>query len=121
VYNLTIFPIFVSRCNLCNAQYPTQAALQQHESVVHKMTSPGPAELAIPVINMSDTAAVSKLAALGIRHYIPLPNAAPGNGTYSIPIVSAEAAIKNPSTFNLQAIGASALLNMGPLRMLPPR
>lgn len=84
------------------------------------MSSPGPAELAIPVINMNDTAAVNKLAQLGIRHYIPLPSPNPANGTFSIPIVSAEAALRNPSTFNLQAMGATALLNMGPLRMLPP-
>jgi hypothetical protein len=85
------------------------------------MTSPGPAELAIPVINMNDTAAVNKLAQLGIRHYIPLPAPNTTSGTFSIPIVSAEAAIRNPNTFNLQAMGATALLNMGPLRMLPPR
>jgi hypothetical protein len=89
--------------------------------MVHKKTSPGPAELAIPVINMNDAAAISKLTQLGIRHYIPLPAPNVADGKFSIPIVSAEAAIRNPSIFNLQAMGASALLNMGPLRMLPPR
>ncbi|XP_059484017.1 dual specificity protein kinase splA-like isoform X2 [Neocloeon triangulifer] len=111
----------VQRCSLCNAQFQTAASLQMHMKQMHKSTSPGPAELAIPVVNMQDPAVVAKLASIGIKHFIPLPGANPASGMFSIPVISAEAALRNTNTYNLNAIGASSILNLGPLRMLPPR
>ncbi|XP_076269033.1 uncharacterized protein LOC143201699 isoform X1 [Rhynchophorus ferrugineus] len=99
------------RCDLCPAQYPNSMGLNKHRQTYHK-TSGSMSELGVPVINLKHPAMMQKLTQMGITSYIPLP-AAGADGTYAIPIIST----KQPG--NVSALGATQMLSLGPVRMIP--
>lgn len=113
------------RCNLCNAQYPTSAALLTHKKTYHKealvdgaVLNNGNVELAIPVIDLKSPSSLNRLHSLGIQSYIPLSQlSAQTGGYFALPIVSIDGA-RNPNSSNLGALGATSILSLGPLKHL---
>lgn len=77
-------------------------------------------ELAIPIVNLNDPNAVTRLMNMGINDYVPLSalNARVG-GNYVFPIVNIEGAAGNPNVSNLAALGATSVVSLGTLRHLP--
>lgn len=115
--------LFVSRCNLCSAQYPTAQDLSLHKQTYHKephdtMLPNGGTELAIPVIDLKSPQALNRLSSLGIQSYIPLSQlSAQTGGYFGLPIITIDGP-RNPNSCNLGALGATSILSLGPLRSL---
>ncbi|XP_067006301.1 nuclear receptor coactivator 6 [Anabrus simplex] len=107
------------RCSLCSAQYPTQQGLLQHRQAYHKETSPQPgSELALPIVDLKQPGTLSRLAGLGVHHYIPLSQLSNSSGGYyGLPIVSLDGS--RPPVCNLSGLGSSAVLSLGPIKQLP--
>ncbi|XP_018327852.1 proteoglycan 4 isoform X2 [Agrilus planipennis] len=103
------------RCDLCPAQYPTPMGLSKHRQSYHK--TGGPCEIGVPLVDLKNPGVLQKLSALGIYNYIPLPGSNT-DGCFALPVVSLNAA-KNPNVCNLNGIGASSILTLGPVRSLP--
>lgn len=101
------------QCDLCPAQYPTLQSLMNHRRTYHKTGAPS--ELGVPVVDLRQAQVLSKLAAIGIHNYIPLPQLGNGSGNFALPIVSVNAS-KNPNICNLGTLGSGAVLPLGPLR-----
>lgn len=76
-------------------------------------------EMAVPIVDLNDRNALTRLANLGINNYIPLSvlNAQAGEN-YVIPVMSTDSA-GNPNVSNLAALGATSVLSLGTLRNLP--
>ncbi|XP_054277009.1 nascent polypeptide-associated complex subunit alpha, muscle-specific form-like isoform X2 [Macrosteles quadrilineatus] len=104
------------KCNLCNAQYPTQQAMLQHKQNYHKEAQGS--EMALPVVDMKNPASINKLTSLGIRHCLVLSQLTNSSGgVFGLPIVAIDNA-KNPAVCNLGALGASNVLSLGPAKAL---
>ncbi|KAK5647321.1 hypothetical protein RI129_002213 [Pyrocoelia pectoralis] len=103
------------RCDLCPAQYPTLGGLSKHRQSYHKTGSP--CEIGIPLIDLKQPGILQKLTNLGITNYIPMPSSTP-DGHFVVPVVNLNAA-RNSTVCNLNALGASSLLTLGPVRSLP--
>lgn len=101
------------QCDLCPAQYPSMRTLMIHRRQYHKA---GPqSELGIPIVDLGQQQVLTKLAALGIHSYIPLPQTGQNpSGTFGLPIVSVNAA-RNPNVCNIASLGSGAVLTLGPL------
>lgn len=107
------------RCNLCNAQYPTQQGLTQHKQTFHKENAGS--EMALPVVDLKQPGLVNRLASLGIRHFVPLSQLqSQTGGVFGLPIVAIDNA-RNPAVCNLGAVGASNVLSLGPMKAVGPR
>lgn len=103
------------KCDLCPAQYPTMGGLSKHRQTYHKTGSP--CEIGIPLIDLKQPGVLQKLSALGITNFIPMPSSNP-DGHFALPVVTLNAA-RNSSICNLNALGASSILSLGPVRSLP--
>ncbi|XP_031328551.1 fibrous sheath CABYR-binding protein-like isoform X2 [Photinus pyralis] len=103
------------RCDLCPAQYPTLGGLSKHRQSYHKTGSP--CEIGIPLIDLKQPGILQKLTNLGISNYIPMPSSTP-DGHFVVPVVNMNVA-RNSTVCNLNALGASSLLTIGPVRSLP--
>lgn len=117
--------MFVIRCNLCPAQYPTAQALSTHKQAYHKevdtVAQNGGAELALPVVDLKSPHVLNRLSNLGIQSYIPLSQlSAQTGGYFGLPIITIDGA-RNPNTCNLGALGATSILSLGPLKHLSNR
>ncbi|XP_044745399.1 transcription factor SFL2-like [Coccinella septempunctata] len=99
------------RCHLCPAQYPNALGLTKHKQNYHK-TSAGSIDMGIPLINLKQPGVLQKLGQLGIHNFIPLPTPQQ-DGTFAIPIINT----RNPA--NVQAIGATNMLILGPVKAIP--
>lgn len=99
------------RCHLCPAQYPNALGLTKHKQNYHK-TSAGNIDMGIPLINLKQPGVLQKLGQLGIHNFIPLPTPQQ-DGTFAIPIINT----RNPA--NVQAIGATNMLILGPVKAIP--
>ncbi|XP_075227912.1 uncharacterized protein LOC142328196 isoform X3 [Lycorma delicatula] len=107
------------RCNLCNAQYPTQQGLTQHKQTFHKENAGS--EMALPVVDLKQPGLMNRLASLGIRHFIPLSQLqSQTGGVFGLPIVAIDNA-RNPAVCNLGTVGASNVLSLGPMKAIGPR
>ncbi|XP_026277314.1 uncharacterized protein LOC113205758 isoform X3 [Frankliniella occidentalis] len=113
------------RCNLCNAQYPTNQGLQQHRQTYHKETmgmntalAPGE-EMVIPLIDLKQPGVAQRLGQLGIHHCIPLSGLGnQSNGYFSLPVVSIDGS-RPGAAGNLRSLGASGVLSIGPIKLVP--
>ncbi|XP_045461294.1 AT-rich interactive domain-containing protein 1A-like isoform X2 [Harmonia axyridis] len=99
------------RCHLCPAQYPNALGLTKHKQNYHK-TSAGNIDMGIPLINLKQPGVLQKLGQLGIHNFIPLPTPQQ-DGTFAIPIINT----RNPA--NVQAMGATNMLILGPVKAIP--
>ncbi|RZF41032.1 hypothetical protein LSTR_LSTR002664 [Laodelphax striatellus] len=109
------------KCNLCNAQYPTQQGLAQHKQSFHKESSSSGVEVALPVVDLKQPGVPERLASLGIRHCIPLSQLqSMSGGLFGVPIIAIDSA-RSPAQSNLGGLGASNILSLGPLKSIPPR
>lgn len=97
------------RCDLCPAQYPNAVGLKNHRQTYHK-TNGGICDLGIPLINLKTPGIIQKLSSIGINNYIPVPSS---EGNFALPIIST----RNPG--NVAAMGATQMLNLGPVRAIP--
>lgn len=96
---------------MCPAQYPNALGLNKHRQSFHK--TGGPCEYGIPIIDLKQPGILQKLNAIGISNYIPVS----GSNDYclGLPIVNANM-IKST---NMNAIGATKILSLGPIRSFP--
>lgn len=114
---------FISRCNLCSAQYPTAQALTTHKRTYHKEmpeqnVNNSSSELAIPVVDLKSQQVLNRLTSLGIQNYIPLSHLNSQTGGYfGLPIITVDGT-RNPIACNIGALGASSILSLGPLKHL---
>ncbi|XP_017773618.1 PREDICTED: altered inheritance of mitochondria protein 3-like isoform X2 [Nicrophorus vespilloides] len=98
------------QCDLCPAKYPNSFSLSKHRQTFHKTGSS--ADYGVPLIDLRTPGIMQRLASLGIHNYIPLPGANP-DSTFALPIINSNT-YKNG---NLNAIGATSVLTLGPIRM----
>ena len=76
-------------------------------------------EMALPVVDLKLPGVVARLSQLGVQHYIPLSQLmSQGGGFFSLPIVNVDGA-RNPNVTNLSSVGATSVLSLGPIKMLP--
>lgn len=107
-------------CRLCSARFSSPEGLIVHQKKVHRVSQPATAsELGLPVVDLKNEQTRSKLATLGIYHYIPLSHLnRTANGIFGLPIVSVQGAA-NSAVCNLADLGADSLLSIGPVKAIP--
>ncbi|KAK9510899.1 hypothetical protein O3M35_005578 [Rhynocoris fuscipes] len=113
-------------CKECTAQYPTAQGLAVHKQKYHHKPPPQQPQsssildFAIPVVDLKQNGVLHKLTSLGVRNFIPLAQLhnQQNTGQFGLPIISVELA-NNPAFCNINGVGASNLLLLGPLKNLP--
>ncbi|KAL3287760.1 hypothetical protein HHI36_002224 [Cryptolaemus montrouzieri] len=101
------------RCYFCPAHFLNALDLSKHRQDVHKISG-GLMDMGIPLINLKQPGILQKLGQLGIHNFIPLTTSLPG-GTFAFPIINA----RNPC--NVNAMGATTMLVLGPVKTIPRR
>ena len=105
------------KCHLCTAGFSTQKGQQNHYQNLHQLhLSAG--DVAIPVVDLRNSVNVQRMAALGVRQFLPLNNLQNrgAGGVIGIPLLTLEN-IRN-GHMTLQQWGVSDVLSLGPAKTL---
>lgn len=105
------------KCHLCTAGFSTQKGQQHHYQQFHQIQlSAG--DVAIPIVDLRNPVNVQRMAALGIRSFLPLTNLQNrgAGGVVGIPILTLENLRNGHMT--LQQWGVSDVLSLGPAKTL---
>lgn len=105
------------KCHLCTAGFSTQKGQQNHYTQFHQLQLSA-ADVAIPLVDLRAPVMVQRMAAMGIRSFLPLTNLQNrgGNGVVGIPILTLENLRNGHMT--LQQWGVSDVLSLGPAKTL---
>lgn len=105
-------------CNRCSAVFGTSRALSTHKKKEHRSKK---AQTAIPIINLRSTDTLDRLSRLGVHHYIPLAHLmsldTDTGESFGLPIIDVDGS-DNLRTCNIDALGATSILTLGPLKHL---
>ncbi|XP_042869204.1 AT-rich interactive domain-containing protein 1A-like isoform X2 [Penaeus japonicus] len=105
------------KCHLCTAGFSTQKGQQHHYQQFHQLhLSAG--DVAIPLVDLRNPVNVQRMAALGIRSFLPLTNLQNrgAGGVVGVPILTLENLRNGHMT--LQQWGVSDVLSLGPAKTL---
>lgn len=105
------------KCHLCTAGFSTQKGQQHHYQQFHQIhLSAG--DIAIPLVDLRNPVNVQRMAALGIRSFLPLTNLQNrgAGGVVGIPVLTLENLRNGHMT--LQQWGVSDVLSLGPAKTL---
>lgn len=105
------------KCHLCTAGFSTQKGQQHHYQQFHQLhLSAG--DVAIPLVDLRSPVNVQRMAALGIRSFLPLTNLQNrgAGGVVGVPILTLENLRNGHMT--LQQWGVSDVLSLGPAKTL---
>ncbi|XP_050689337.1 uncharacterized protein LOC126981808 [Eriocheir sinensis] len=105
------------KCHLCTAGFSTQKGQQHHYQQFHQLhLSAG--DMAIPLVDLRSPVNVQRMAALGIRSFLPLTNLQNrgAGGVVGVPILTLENLRNGHMT--LQQWGVSDVLSLGPAKTL---
>ncbi|KAK7067325.1 hypothetical protein SK128_006359 [Halocaridina rubra] len=105
------------KCHLCTAGFSSQKGQQHHYQQFHQLhLSAG--DIAIPLVDLRNPVNVQRMAALGIRSFLPLSNLQNrgAGGVVGVPILTLENLRNGHMT--LQQWGVSDVLTLGPAKTL---
>ncbi|XP_018010461.1 uncharacterized protein LOC108667873 isoform X2 [Hyalella azteca] len=105
------------KCHLCTAGFSTQKGQQHHYQQFHQLHL-STNDVAIPVVDLRNPVNVQRMAALGVRSFLPLTNLQNrgGGGIVGIPLLTLENLRNGQMT--LQQWGVNDVLTLGPPKTL---